>query len=287
MFKKITLYTVESPNTLINKIVGSSGDFDNFKFKSPTAMERKRMGFSPTTLSYEELVGEVSGDVVLKVTTQEKKPNPNKVKFLVNEKEEAFLEANPEETSVTKQITKVFKEEAEEEVLQETFPSEEKHSFVVIRKDGLILVEGSAKQAENIISLIRKTIGSLPAIPYEPKGDVLGMLKGWVQKDVCDTIVLGEKATLIDVNENEYKAKGALGGDTKVAAILKEDSAIVTAVEVGREYIKKVIVDDQLVFSGITFDKEFIEDEESEATSLILQMNEVFLLVDDVIGRLK
>lgn len=287
MFKKITMFKVESPSTVINKIVESVEEFSNFKFKSPSATEKKRMGFSHTGFNFEEYVSLIDHNVILKVTTQEKKPNKNKVAHLVKEKEVTFLEANPEEETVTKQMSKMFKEEVEEEVLKETFPSEEKHSFVVIRPNGMILVEGSAKQAETIISLIRKTIGSLPAIPYESEGDVLDMLKAWVKEDVCDTITLGQKANLIDVNENEYKAKGALGGCSKVASILKEDTAVVTSVEISREYIKKVVVDEDLVFSGITFDKEFTEDEESEEASLILQMNEVFLLIDDVVNRLK
>ena len=287
MFKKIAMFKVENASTVIKEIKDRVEEFSNFKFNSPSSTEKKRMGFSHTGFNFEEYVSVIDHNIILKITTQEKKPNKNEINHLIREKTQEYLKDNPQEENVSKELAKIFKEEMEDKVLRETFPSEEKHSFVIIRPNGQILVEGSVKQAEDILALIRKTIGSLPAVSYEPEGDVLDMLKARVKDDVCDTITLGQKANLIDVNENEYKAKGALGGCSKVAAILKEDTAIVTSVEVSREYIKKVMVDEDLTFTGITFDKEFTEDEESEEASLILQMNEVFLLIDDVVNRLK
>ena len=290
MFKKVSLYqiaderVVDILNQLKNK---GEALLSEFKFKSPAKEEKSSIGFSFTKFNHEELVTQLDGDIILRVTTQSKSPNKGQIEDFYKKKLSKASEELPVGSVINKEIQKQLKEEAIQQVLADTFPSDPKHQYVVIRKSGMIMVDGKGNSAENALSLIRKALGSLPAAPLTAlEGDTIDMLKSWVVEDIADSITLGEKATLVDDSENEYKAKGHLGGDEKVVSILESPAALVTHVEVSRDFIKKVTISEDLHFSGISFDKEFTQDEESLQGTLILQMKEVMMLIDDVLGRL-
>ena len=290
MFKKVSLYqiaderVVDILNQLKNK---GEALLSEFKFKSPAKEEKSSIGFSFTKFNHEELVTQLDGDIILRITTQSKKLDKFAIEQVYQEKLTEASNKLEVGAFISKEDQKLLKSVAEDVVLAETRPSAPNHQYVVIRKSGMIMVDGKGNSAENALSLIRKALGSLPAAPLTAlEGDTIDMLKSWVVEDIADSITLGEKATLVDDSENEYKAKGHLGGDEKVVSILESPAALVTHVEVSRDFIKKVTISEDLHFSGISFDKEFTQDEESLQGTLILQMKEVMMLIDDVLGRL-
>ena len=86
MYKKIAMFKVENAPTIIKSIKDHEEEFSNFKFNSPSSTEKKRMGFSHTGFNSEEYVSVVDHNIILKITTQEKKPNKNEIKHLIKEK---------------------------------------------------------------------------------------------------------------------------------------------------------------------------------------------------------
>ncbi len=287
MFKKFTILEIQEGvrSEVLKSIKENASVFADYKFAPPTASEKSRMGFSTTGFGEEEYVSDVDGNLLLCITTQSKSLNPNKVASIREDKRQKYM-AEENKDSVPKAKDKEFKEEAETLVLATTFPLKEKHHNVVIRKDGKVFVEGTGKGMEDLVALIRKALGSFPALPFTPEGDVLSMLKEWIQKDVNDKIALGEKAVLFAADGTEYKVKGDLANNVKVHSILKDELAVATEVTVNYDGIVDVTINESLVFSGIKFDKELTADSEDDTVTKFILLDEVNKMVDNVIGRL-
>lgn len=291
MFKKVTVMEIPSDvrGQVLTALRNSEELLATYKFVSPSSTEKSRMGFSHTGIS-PTFVSIVDDNIIMKVTTQSKSVNKNEVKAIHKVMQIKYKDENNTD-QVPKKVDQILKEDAELKVLASTFPSEEKHHYVVFRKDGKVLVEGKGKVAEDSISLIRKVLGSLPVLPLDLQGDIHSMLKDWIKKDLNDKLMLGEKATVISaptegVEGVEHRIKGRIGTNTKVLAILKEELAVATEVEVEYDSVIKTSISDEFVFSSIKFSKELTSETEDKSGSLVVQMHETNRLVDHVLGML-
>lgn len=289
MFKKFTTLQVEKSEIagLMSVIRKNEEVFESYKFAPPSATEKERAGFSPTILDG-KYVSDLQGDILIKVTQQGKSINKNEIKDLAFANEIVWMEENKED-SVPKNVKKAIYEDAELLVIQKTYPKEAVHGYVLIRKDGLVLVEGKGNAAEKLVSLVRKAIGSFPAFPVQVDKDVNDMLKGWVKTGLNgDVFTLGAKATLMSEQGTEYNTKGEdISQDPHAMAILKSDQSTVTKVEVEYDGIIDVTITDELTFEGIKIDKDLTANEESDVGGIMVMHKEINKMVDDVLGRLK
>lgn len=288
MFKKFTTLQVEKSEIagLMSVIRKNEEVFESYKFAPPSATEKERAGFSPTILDG-KYVSDLQGDILIKVTQQGKAINKNEIKDLSYAKELIWMEENKED-SVPKKVKKTLMEDAELLVIQKTYPKEAVHGYILIRKDGLVLVEGKGAAAEKLVSLVRKAVGSFPAYPVQVEKDVNGMLKDWVKTGLNgDIFTLGAKATLLSEQGTEYSTKGEdISHDPHAMSILKSDQSTVTKVEVTYDGIIDVTVTDELTFEGIKVDKDLTSGEDSDAGGIFVIHKEVNKMVDDVLGRL-
>lgn len=292
MFKAITVLEIPQDvrTQVLNALRNSEELLSNYKFVSPAANEKSRMGFSHTQIGTETFVSVVDNNIILKVTTQSKTLNPNEIDAVFRIKCEKYkVEENME--SVPKAVAKVFKEDAELSVMASTFPAKAKPHYIVFRPDGKVLVEGKGAVAENSMSLIRKVLGSLPVLPVELDGDMHDLLKTWIKTDLNDKLMLGEKATVISAPTGgaegiEHKVKGRIGTDRKVLGILKEDLAVATEVQVEYDSVMQLTINSEFVLSSIKYAKDLTADEEDKAAGLIIQMHETNHLVDHVLQLL-
>lgn len=289
MFKKFTTLQVEKSEIagLMSVIRKNEEVFESYEFVPPSATEKERAGFSPTIIDG-KYVSNLQGDILIKVTQQGKPINKNEIKDLAFANELIWMEENKED-SVPKKVKKALYEDAELLVIQKTYPKEAVHGYVLIRKDGLVLVEGKGAAAEKLVSLVRKAIGSFPAFPVQVDKDVNEMLKGWVKTGLNgDVFTLGAKATLLSEQGTEYNTKGEdISHDPHAMSILKSDLSTVTKVEVEYDGIIDVTVTDELTFESIKIDKDLTANEESDVGGIMVMHKEINKMVDDVLGRLK
>ena len=291
MFKKISVLqiTSEVQKEVRDLIKRTSTLFEEFRFAPPSSQEKSRMGFSPNGFD-NQYVSMLGDDMLLCVSSQGKTVSKFEVQLEMERIKSAMLEREPS-TVFNKNTDKVIKEDATTTVTARAPLTEPKHSNILIRPDGMVIVEGSGKSAEDVISMVRKVLGSFPAFPVEISGDVNVMLKKWVTHDGLkgDIFTLGSKATILSGEGMEYKTKGEdLSNDDNAQTILKDPESIVTSVEVEYDGVIGLTLTDKLTFEGLKFDKDLVpQNEEDLYAGMLIVSKELTKMIDNVLLRLE
>ncbi|PCM43354.1 recombination-associated protein RdgC [Marinobacter sp. ANT_B65] len=173
-------------------------------FKPCGPQETNRQGWVPPLGKHGEmLVHSANGYHLIALRKEEKiLPGPV-VKDAVEEKAEAI------ELEQGRKVRRKEKDEIKEQVMLEMLPqafSRNRRSFAYLApKDGVLVVDaGSAKQAEDLASTLRKSLGSLPVRPPVVELAPAFTLTGWLNEtvDLPATIVLGNECELKDPSED-------------------------------------------------------------------------------------
>ncbi len=279
------------------------------EFKPCSAYDSRKLGFSLNldgTFASDQKVG-----TLLKVTEQVKKVEPHAVNSLVKAREAQHKAGTGQ--AVKPAEKNKWKAEFTEQLLPDTYAREPKTFSMLIRKDGLVLVEGTSKIAEDCVSLLRKTIGSFPAQAIEtdvPVSDLLDLLvkpvdpkqsfkarqeETLVKIPEDDKLTLGDKVSVVTAEERKINltAGGVYGSEL---ADLVADGSYVTKLEVNYDGAVQYTLKDDLTFSGIKFSTEIFDDGETEseddekakaATDELLMLEELSNVVDDILTRLE
>lgn len=286
--KQLSIYTLSDLSTLNLLVSPEVKDlFEQHKFTPCTQMQKETMGFAPTSIDG-EYISDVNGDLYLNIAVQQKRVNKNHVNHMFEEKEAEYLLEHPEIEVLPKTIKETFKSVASDKVLMDTYPETEKYFTVVFCKDGTVMVDGKGKKAEELLSLIRAAVGTLPVVPLTTDNPITDKMDTWVanSKELNKTLfTFGEKVTLVDpVGEKAVLSKCPV--DESRAPEYVEKGSYVEELALNYDGVVDFNINADLVFSGIKFDKEFANDAESQGASMILQVNELKKLATYVIGML-
>lgn len=282
--KAVSLYKLTNTQQTLASITEEA--ISQFSFKPCGSTDTHRIGFSETEID-SLFVTQLPNKIVLSVTEQYKKPKKYSVQTLV-EQQKIIFEADSG-VPANKKLIKQWTLEATESLLPTTEPDEPKTYTVVIRNDGLVMVEASYKKAEDILSLLRKTIGSLPVVPVETEIPVGDFLDSLVTAKSSDKITLGNKGVFLTSEGLSHTlSKGSLY-DSSAKELVEDEGAMTSLLSVNYDGVVDFTIKDDLSLSGIKFDKEvFIEVEKDDvASTTILKLNEIDKIVDDILGRVK
>ncbi|MDX1754751.1 MAG: recombination-associated protein RdgC [Marinobacter sp.] len=173
-------------------------------FKPCGPQETSRQGWVPPLGKHgEQLVHSAGGYHLITLRKEEKiLPGPV-VKELVEEKVEAI------EAEQHRKVRRKEKDELKEQVMLEMLPkafSKNRRCYAYLApKDGFLVVDaGSAKQAEELASTLRKSLGSLPVRPPAVEQAPAFTLTGWLNEtvDLPATLTLGTECELKDPSED-------------------------------------------------------------------------------------
>ncbi|ERP91018.1 recombinase [Marinobacter sp. ES-1] len=173
-------------------------------FKPCGPQETNRQGWVPPLGKHgDQLVHSANGYHLVALRKEEKiLPGPV-VKEAVEERAEAI------ELDQGRKVRKKEKEEIKEQVMLEMLPkafSRNRRCFAYLApQDGLLVVDaGSAKQAEDLASALRKSLGSLPVRPPVVEQAPAFTFTGWLTESIDHpaTIVLGSECELKDPSED-------------------------------------------------------------------------------------
>lgn len=218
-------------------------------FKPCGPQELSRHGWVPPLGRHsEQLVHSANGYHLIALRREEKLIPGPVIKELVEEKAEAI------EAEQGRKVRRKEKDELKELVLQEMLPkafSRNRRSFAYLAPaQGLMVVDaGSAKQAEDLASALRKSLGSLPVRPPALEQAPAFTFTGWLTEsiDLPDTLTLGNECELKDPSED--------GGVVRCKGLDLKTDEIRNHLDAGMQVTKLALTwDDSLSF---VLDEEF------------------------------
>ncbi|MDV3505393.1 recombination-associated protein RdgC [Marinobacter sp. M-5] len=173
-------------------------------FKPCGPQETTRQGWVPPLGKHSDmLVHSTNGYHLIALRKEDKILPGSVVKEIVEERAEAI------EIEQSRKVRRKEKDEIKEQVMLEMLPqafSKNHRSFAYLApQDGLLVVDaGSSKQAEDLASFLRKSLGSLPVRPPAVEQAPAFTFTGWLNEsiDLPGTIELGTECELKDPSED-------------------------------------------------------------------------------------
>ncbi|SOB75997.1 recombination associated protein RdgC [Marinobacter sp. LV10R510-11A] len=212
-------------------------------FKPCGPQETARQGWVPPLGKHGELLVHSANDYHLIALRKEEKILPGPViKDAVEDKAEAI------EIEEGRKVRRKEKEEIKEQVMLEMLPqafSRNRRCFAYLApKDGVLVVDaGSAKQAEDLASTLRTSLGSLPVRPPALEQSPIFTFTGWLNEtiDLPGAVVLGDECELKDPAED--------GGVVRCKGLNLKADEIRNHLEAGMEVTKLALTwDDNVSF---------------------------------------
>lgn len=285
--KTVTIYNLTQDSEFNTEDMFTEDKLNNFKFTSLGELDRRKLGFVPNTISgmFVDKIS-VEGYSYHLATIREQKKVPEKYlveDYISAKKIQYFADTGkPAEKSLVKE----WKEEGTDLILKSTFPKQPKDFMIAIRNDGLVIAEAKGKLVEDLFALVRKALGTFPVVPKETDIAVTDLMDKMVETSASDVFTLGDKVTLEDEEGLVHSLSKGSVYSSDAAAYVKQ-GMFVTSLELEYDGTTTFILKDDLVLDSIRFSKEFVEDEGSEAGTVLLKIAEVDKIINEVLNRLK
>lgn len=240
-FRNARVFRFTKPFDITAETLEEKLQADAFKPCGP--QETARQGWvAPLGKHGEQLVHSANGYFLIALRKEEKiLPGPV-IKEVVEERAEAI------ELEQSRKVRRKEKDEIKEQVMLEMLPqafSRNRRCYAYLApQDGVLVVDaGSAKQAEDLASTLRKSLGSLPVRPPAVEQAPAFTFTGWLN----DT--LEHPANLVLGNECELKDPSEDGGVVRCKGLDLKADEIRNHLEAGMQVTKLALTwDDNVSF---------------------------------------
>ncbi len=240
-FRNARVFRFTKPFEITTEALEEKLQADAFKPCGP--QETSRQGWvSPMGKHSDLLVHSAGGYHLIALRKEEKLLPASVIKELVDEKAEMI------EAEQHRKVRRKEKDELKEEVMLEMLPrafSKNRRCYAYLAPaDGVLVVDaGSAKQAEDLASTLRKSVGSLPVRPPAVEQAPAFTFTGWLNEsiDLPASIELGTECELKDTSED--------GGVVRCKGLDLQGDEIRSHLDAGMQVTKlSVTWDDNLSF---------------------------------------
>ena len=296
MFRNVRFFRLEAPfeleaNELEEQLAGR-------RFRPCGPIEVQTMGWSsPLGGDSEALVHSLNGCLLVTVRKQERLLPASVVAEALDERVAEIEAAEGREVGRTER--RRLREDIMVEMLPRAFTRSRRVRAYVDRTAGLAVVDAaSEKAAEEVISLLRETLGSFPATPPRPTGSPAVIMTDWVTADSYpEAFVPGDECELRDAQDSKsvVRCRGqdvageeiqthlragkqvvklAVDWDERLSFVLNDDLSL-KRLRVADAVIEEA-VDDDIEDEAVRFEAEFI--------MMALQLRELLTRLQDIFG---
>ncbi|MGI5308551.1 recombination-associated protein RdgC [Rheinheimera sp. WS51] len=178
-FKNVRVYTLSAP--LTSDLNAWEQALEEFKFTPLSAQEAVKVGFSYPLHSSIQHYTHVCQDIIFFALKRQEKILPAAV---INEEMQPKLEAMEQEKGrpLSRKEKQSLKEELQLTLLPRAFSrSSVIHGYYDPKHQWLVINSSSASKAEDVLALLRKALGSLPALPWLESHKLTQQLQLWLQ----------------------------------------------------------------------------------------------------------
>lgn len=205
-FKNVRVYKLSAP--LSTDLAQWESALAEFKFTPLSAQEAVKSGFSfPLHASIKQYCHACQHLMFFAVKRQEK-ILPAAV---INEEMQPKVEAMEQEKGrpLSRKEKQSLKEELQQSLLPRAFSrSSLTQGYYDPENQWIVINSGSASKAEDVLALLRKALGSLPALPWLDNHKLNSSLQLWLQKKALpEGFALGSDAELKAPDEEGAKVK--------------------------------------------------------------------------------
>ncbi|MBE03142.1 recombination-associated protein RdgC [Marinobacter lutaoensis] len=287
-FRNARVYRFTKPFDIDPETLESQLQADAFKPCGP--QETSRQGWVPPLGKHgQQLVHSANGCLLIALRKEEKiLPGPV-VKEAVEERAEAI------ELEQGRKVRRKEKDEIKEQVMLEMLPkafSRNRRGYAYLSpKDGVLVVDaGSAKQAEDLASALRKSIGSLPVRPPALQQAPAFTFTGWLNGSLPlpSSLSLGSECELKDPSED--------GGVVRCRGLDLKADEIRNHLEAGMQVTKlaltwddtvSFVVDEELALRRLKFGDTLQEQLEAvDSDDAVARFDTAFTLMTLELSRL-